>query len=165
MLVVGGVDVGDGFRGDVLLRAALTPPPCRPGDPHPLDKVTGVTGVPAGATVWRVLFHSTTIYGADEAESGYVIAPSKPAPPGGYPIIAWAHGTSGFAAPCAPSLFTSPGVASAPTSAALDRYLNAGYVIAAADYQGLGVADGVHPYLLGPVKARRCWTPPVLPAT
>lgn len=113
-------------------------------------RVTGVTGVPAGATVWRILFHSTTIYGADEAESGYLIAPSTPAPGGGYPIIAWAHGTSGFAAQCAPSLFTNAGGGSGPyLIPALDRYLNAGYVVAAADYQGLGVADGVHPYLLG----------------
>ena len=113
-------------------------------------RVTGVTGVPAGATVWRILFHSTTIYGVDEAESGYMIAPSTPAPAGGYPIIAWAHGTSGFAAQCAPSLFTNAGGGSGPyLIPALQRYLKAGYVIAAADYQGLGVADGVHPYLLG----------------
>ncbi len=125
-------------------------PAASPGTLIRAVKVTGVTGVPAGATVWRVLFHSTTIYGADEAESGYVIAPSTLAPAGGYPIIAWAHGTSGFAAQCAPSLFTNAGGGSGPyIIPALGRYLKAGYVIAAADYQGLGVADGVHPYLLG----------------
>jgi len=125
-------------------------PAAAPGTLIRSVRVTGVTGVPAGATVWRILFHSTTIYGADEAESGYVIAPSRHAPAGGYPIIAWAHGTSGFAAQCAPSLFTDAGGGSGPyLIPALDGYLNAGYVIAAADYQGLGVADGVHPYLLG----------------
>jgi len=125
-------------------------PPASPGTLIRSVKITGVTGVPAGATVWRLLFHSTTIYGADEAESGYVIAPSRVAPAGGYPIIAWAHGTSGFAAQCAPSLFTDTGGGSGPyLIPGLDRYLKAGYVIAAADYQGLGVADGVHPYLLG----------------
>ncbi len=125
-------------------------PAAAPGTLIRSVRVTGVTGVPAGATVWRILFHSTTIYGADEAESGYVIAPSGHAPAGGYPIIAWAHGTSGFAAQCAPSLFTDAGGGSGPyLIPALDGYLNAGYVIAAADYQGLGVADGVHPYLLG----------------
>lgn len=134
--------------------AFYTPPrPLSAASPGTLIRsvrVTGVAGVPAGATVWRVLFHSTTIYGADEAESGYVISPSKPAPAGGYPIIAWAHGTSGFAAQCAPSLFTDAGGGSGPyLIPALDGYLKAGYVIAAADYQGLGVADGVHPYLLG----------------
>lgn len=125
-------------------------PAAPPGTLIRSARVTGVTGVPAGATVWRILFHSTTIYGADEAESGYIIAPTTPAPVGGYPIIAWAHGTSGFAAQCAPSLFTNAGGGSGPyLIPALDGYLKAGYVIAAADYQGLGVADGVHPYLLG----------------
>ncbi len=118
-------------------------------------EVTGVPGVPPGATVWRILYHSTTIYGADESESGYVIAPSTRAPAGGFPIIAWAHGTTGFAAPCAPSLFTDSGGGSGPyLLPGLDRYLRAGYVIAAADYQGLGVAAGVHPYLLGSSEGR-----------
>ncbi len=125
-------------------------PPAAPGTLIRSVRVNGIPGVPAGATVWRILFHSTTIYGADEAESGYVIVPSRHAPIDGYPIIAWAHGTSGFAAQCAPSLFTDAGGGSGPyLIPALDGYLTAGYVIAAADYQGLGVADGVHPYLLG----------------
>ena len=118
-------------------------------------KVNGVPGVPSGATVWRILFHSTTIYGADVAQSGYVIAPSSSVPAAGYPIIAWAHGTSGFAAPCGPSLFTNSGGGSGPyLLPALDRYLAAGYVVSAADYQGLGVSDGVHPYLLGTSEGR-----------
>ena len=118
-------------------------------------KVVGVPGVPDGATVWRILFHSTTLSGADVAESGYVIAPSSPAPAGGYPVIAWAHGTSGFAAPCGPSLFTSSGGGTGPyLLPALGRYLAAGYVVSAADYQGLGVSDGMHPYLVGTSEAR-----------
>jgi len=118
-------------------------------------KVVGVPGVPDGATVWRILFHSTTLYGADVAESGYVIAPSSPAPAGGYPVIAWAHGTSGFAAPCGPSLFTSSGGGTGPyLLPALGRYLAAGYVVSAADYQGLGVSDGMHPYLVGTSEGR-----------
>ena len=36
----------------------------------------------------------------------------------------------------------------------LARYLRAGFVVAAADYQGQGVADGVHPYLLGQSEGR-----------
>ena len=130
-------------------------PAAAPGTLIRSVRVTGVPGVPAGATVWRILFHSTTIYGADTAESGYVIAPSAAAPAGGYPVIAWAHGTSGFSAPCAPSLFTNSGGGSGPyLLPSLDRYLKAGYVVSAADYQGLGVADGVHPYLLGSSEGR-----------
>src|SRR5579864_5827773 len=35
------------------------------------EVVTGVPGVPAGAKVWRILYHSRSIYGDDIAESGY----------------------------------------------------------------------------------------------
>lgn len=130
-------------------------PPAAPGTLIRSAEVTGIPGVPSGARVWRILFHSTTIYGADEAESGYVIAPSSPDPVTGYPIIAWAHGTSGFAAPCAPSLFTDAGGGTGPyLIPGLDKYLRAGYAISAADYQGLGVSDGVHPYLLGTSEGR-----------
>lgn len=119
------------------------------------ERVNGVLGVPAGATVWRILFHSTTIYGADLAESGYVVVPGTSAPSTGYPIIAWAHGTTGFAATCAPSLFANDGSGGGPyLLPGLDRYLRSGFLVAAADYQGQGVADGVHPYLLGSSEGR-----------
>lgn len=114
------------------------------------EKVTGVPGVPAGATVWRIMYHSRSMYGADIAESGYVIAPSGPAPTGGFPIVAWAHGTTGFSASCAPSLFTDSGAGKGPyLLPGLLQFLHAGFAVAAADYQGQGVADGVHPYLVG----------------
>jgi len=130
-------------------------PAAAPGTLIRAVKVTGVAGVPTGATVWRILYHSTTVYGNDVAESGYVIAPPSPPPAAGYPVIAWAHGTTGFAAPCGPSLFTSAGGGSGPyLLPSLGRYLAAGYVVSAADYQGLGVSDGVHPYLLGTSEGR-----------
>ncbi len=130
-------------------------PVAPPGTLIRSTRVTGVPGVPAGATVWRILFHSTTIYGADLAESGYVIAPGAPPPATGYPVIAWAHGTTGFAARCAPSLFTNAGGGNGPyLIPGLANYLRAGFVVTAADYQGLGVADGVHPYLLGDSEGR-----------
>ena len=114
------------------------------------ERVIGVPGVPAGATAWRILFHSRSIYGADLAESGYVIAPGSPVPAGGYPVIAWAHGTTGFSATCAPSLFADGGGGTGPyLLPGLDQFLHAGFAVAAADYQGLGVSDDVHPYLLG----------------
>ncbi len=119
------------------------------------EKVAGVSGVPVGTTVWRILYHSRSTYGTDLAESGYVMAPGGPAPAAGFPIIAWAHGTTGFAAPCAPSLFTDAGGGPGPyLLPGLAHYLQAGFAIAAADYQGQGVADGVHPYLVGSSEGR-----------
>ena len=118
----------------------------------PGDRRTGRAG---WSPVWRILFHSTTIYGADLAESGYVIAPGAPPPATGHPVIAWAHGTTGFAARCAPSLFTNAGGGNGPyLIPGLANYLRAGYVVTAADYQGLGVSHGVHPYLLGDSEGR-----------
>ena len=123
-------------------------PTAAPGTLIRTEKVTGVPGVPADATVWRILFHSRSIYDQDIAESGYVVVPGGKAPSGGFPILSWAHGTTGFAGICAPSLFTSQGGVGPYLLPGLADYLQAGYVVAATDYQGLGT-PGIHPYLLG----------------
>ena len=60
-------------------------------------------GAPAGARAWRILYHSRALDGRDVAESGLVVAPTGPVPPGGRPVMSWAHGTSGLADTCAPS--------------------------------------------------------------
>lgn len=74
--------------------------------------------------------------------SGAVFLPKGRAPRGGWPIIAWAHGTVGVADICAPSW--------AGRSYRDVRYLNTwleqGYAVVATDYQGLGT-PGPHPYL------------------
>ncbi|HUY23111.1 MAG TPA: lipase family protein [Acidimicrobiales bacterium] len=128
-------------------------PAAAPGTIIRTEKVTGVPGVPAGATVWRVLFHSRSIYGDDIPESGYVVVPGGPAPAGGFPILSWAHGTTGFTGICAPSLFTSQGGVGPYLVPGLASYLRAGFVVAATDYEGLGT-PGIHPYLLGASEGR-----------
>ena len=76
--------------------------------------------------------------------SGSVFTPPGPAPAGGWPVVALAHGTLGVDNPCGPSLFGSLlGMADQISSLA-----DQGYAVAFADYQGLG-HDGVHPYLDG----------------
>ncbi|HVA02953.1 MAG TPA: lipase family protein [Acidimicrobiales bacterium] len=143
--------------GATGIPAFYTPPnPLPPGAPGAIirtEKVTGVPGVPATATVWRVLFHSRSIYGADIAESGYIVVPGGTSPKGGYPILTWAHGTTGFAGICAPSLFTSQGGVGPYVVPGLSDYLKAGFVVAATDYEGLGT-PGIHPYLLGASEGR-----------
>jgi len=92
----------------------------------------------------RVLYTSTDGVGGKTpiAASGAVYMPKGPAREGGWPIIAWAHGTTGVADVCAPSW--------APRSTRDTNYLNAwlaqGYAIVAADYQGLGTPGG-HPWM------------------
>lgn len=113
------------------------------------QRETGVPDVPAGAKLWRILYHSRSVTGADVAVSGYVVVPARAAPAGGFPVIDWAHGTTGVARTCAPSLFSE-----APDSSGLyvvpdlPNYVSAGYAVAATDYEGLG-GPGVHPYLVG----------------
>ena len=139
--------------------------------PHPLAKAKPGTIIrstpieaPVGARAWKILYHSRAVDGRDIAVSGVVLAPTGRAPRGGRVVVAWAHGTTGLADLCAPS--KHPDIASAlrdshariPEQAGvLDRpfqaFLDAGYVVAATDYEGLGT-PGLHPYLVGESEGR-----------
>ncbi len=116
------------------------------------ERVVGVPGVPASARVWRILYRSRDVAGRGVAVSGYVVAPAGSAPRGGYPVLAWDHGTTGMAAPCAPSLFTDLDGQQEYLAPYLDQYLARGYAVVASDYQGLGTGP-LHPYLVGDVEA------------
>ncbi len=74
--------------------------------------------------------------------SGALFIPRGTPPKGGWPLIAWAHGTVGIGDDCAPS--RNP--RSARDRTYLDHWLGEGYAIVATDYQGLGT-PGPHPYL------------------
>ena len=124
--------------------------PLAPGPPGSLlraEVVTGVAGVPAGATMWRILYRSRSIYDDDIAVSGYVVVPPGPVPAGGWDVVSWAHGTTGITPSCDPSMFRGrpyllPDLAD---------FLRAGHVVAATDYEGLG---GLQPYLVGESEGR-----------
>ncbi|MFW0796446.1 lipase family protein [Gordonia sp. CPCC 205515] len=81
--------------------------------------------------------------------SGTVAVPRGQAPEGGWPVISWAHGTTGIADTCAPSGDTSDGPAHdylGPVSNTLDQWLQKGYAVVATDYEGMGT-PGDHTYL------------------
>ncbi|HKY16432.1 MAG TPA: lipase family protein [Microthrixaceae bacterium] len=114
-----------GAPGDVLETEPLELDPNLPGTGQ---RITFVSSTPAGDLV---------------PVTGVLIAPSTPKPAGGYPVVVWAHGTTGVGDACAPSSaipFTIPGG---------QEFLAAGYAIAAPDYEGLGQPDEIHPYLVG----------------
>lgn len=91
----------------------------------------------------RVVYRSTEgDTGAPTVVSGSVFTPSGTPPPGGWPVIAYGHGTLGIDEPCGPSL--SPTLLGNVTW--VTNLVAAGYAVAMADFQGLGTA-GVHPYL------------------
>jgi alpha-beta hydrolase superfamily lysophospholipase len=100
----------------------------------------------------QMLYHSTDLAGHDIAVSALVLTPTGRDPAGGWFTVAWAHGTSGLADQCAPSL--APGLAHDPTAVAEVRALLArGWAVVASDYPGLGT-PGVHSYLIGAADAR-----------
>jgi pimeloyl-ACP methyl ester carboxylesterase len=98
-------------------------------------------------TVWRVRYRSTSVAGRPVEVTAIVARPSGAAPEGGHPVLAWAHGTSGVADECAPSAAGADGVVG------LQVMLDAGFVVAATDYEGLGT-PGVHPYLVSTSEGR-----------
>ena len=102
---------------------------------------------PAGMRAWTVLYGSIGLDGAPIAVSGMVLAPADPPTAGGYPVVAWAHGTTGIADFCAPSR------AGGGALGELQILTQGGYVVTATDYEGLGT-DGTHPYLIGVSEGR-----------
>jgi hypothetical protein len=90
----------------------------------------------------RVLYRSTNgDTGQSTVVSGSVYIPKTPAPEGGWPVVAFGHGTTGIDEPCAPSL--SPSLLN--MTSWVVGLIKKGYAVAFTDYQGLG-APGVHPY-------------------
>ena len=106
-------------------------------------------GAAAGATAYKVLYRSTKPDGSPIAVSGIVIVPAGQPPARGWPIVAWAHPTTGVVPHCAPSL----ALFLFQQMAGSRRLLESGYAIAATDYPGLGT-PGPHPYLVGDSEAR-----------
>ncbi len=104
------------------------------------------------AHAWQVLYHSTNLAGRDIVVSGLVLVPPGRPPARGWPLVAWAHGTSGLADQCAPSIaknLGNDGSAVREVTALLAQKL----AVVASDYPGLGT-PGVHPYLIGQANAR-----------
>jgi pimeloyl-ACP methyl ester carboxylesterase len=97
-----------------------------------------------------VLYRSTSPSGAPVAVSGTVAVPKGRAPRGGWPVISWAHGTTGIADACAPS---RANVLGGYDNRLLNRWLRAGYAVVRTDYEGLGT-PGDHPYLIGVSEGR-----------
>lgn len=92
--------------------------------------------LPEGVQVVRILYHSRSASGRDVAASGVVLYPDAKAPPGGWPILAWAHSLNGVARECAPSLARN--LQHGPF---LAMYVSQGYAVVATDYAGLGTSS------------------------
>jgi hypothetical protein len=105
---------------------------------------------PAGMRVWALLYASTGLDGSPIAVSGLVAVPRASPPQEGFPVIGFAHGTSGLAdlADCVPSWQGAPSM----TDELAVKVLQ-GFVVVATDYEALGT-DGIHPYAVGLSEGR-----------
>ena len=109
-----------------------------------------VTGIPLHppATIWRILYHSRNRDDHDIAVSGFAIVPKVPAPAGGRPVYAWAHGTVGLGDQCAPSHEVRD---SLPPYGG--QQVERGAALVATDYEGLGT-PGVPTSTVGLAEGR-----------
>jgi hypothetical protein len=121
------------------------------GGPGTIIRSEDVDGLLAGQVARRILYTSTDPSGAPIAVSGVVVTPTDDPPAGGWPIIAWAHGTTGVDRRCAPSIdYAEAGLVRVPE---VPQLLSAGTAIVFTDYPGLGT-PGPHPYLVGESEGR-----------
>ncbi|RDW61813.1 uncharacterized protein DSM5745_10485 [Aspergillus mulundensis] len=140
----------------------------RPGTVLKVEAHTEVAKytIPSGLTMSRIMYASRSLNGTIVPVSAFVLWPYVPfdyddlnrpddaasSAGMGFPIVAWAHGSSGLFAPCAPSNYRSLQYNFMMVYAlALE-----GFAVIATDYAGLGVTlpDGQdHAWLAGPAGA------------
>jgi dienelactone hydrolase len=117
------------------------PDPLPKGRPGQLIRVQAVKADATAVTV-RVMYHSRDVTGDDRAVTGIITYPVAAPPTGGWPVVAWAHGTSGLSTRCAPSRAGGAAPGFGITG-----------VHAATDYIGLGPVGERHGYLVGAAEA------------
>ncbi|WP_067817979.1 alpha/beta fold hydrolase [Nocardia inohanensis] len=103
----------------------------------------GFRGLPNGTVID---YWTTRSNGEAVQASGALFVPDGPAPAGGWPIMAYDHGTSGMGPDCGGQ--TSTKFSRPNEDKILQYFLNKGFAVVAPDYLGLGRFDtGPHPYL------------------
>jgi pimeloyl-ACP methyl ester carboxylesterase len=137
-----------------------TPLPARPGKPGELiatEQTTAyrfpmnpdLTAAEISLKTVRFLYRSKSIDGHDVPATGVVLIPWGQPPPGGWPVVVWAHGTSGVGRVSAPSLMKDVYY----SWEGLLLWTMMGFAVVAPDYAGLGTTVP-HAYLAAPVQAR-----------
>lgn len=133
-----------------------TPPKTLPGKTHGdviwARRLTGPAAL-KNASNTLVLYRSIGVEGTPVAVSGTVSVPKGKTPKRGWPVITYAHGTTGIADQCAPSRDKLGAALSTYIYPLLQTWLKAGYAVVRTDYEGLGT-PGVHPYLVGTPAGR-----------
>lgn len=133
-----------------LLRQPLAQAAPAAGVFESVQPLSAAATLPGSVHAQRFFYGTTTVGDAPTTASAAVYFPPGAPPAGGWPVIAWAHGTVGIGDDCA---YTVAGPAAVDRDwSYLGTWLKQGYAIVAADYAGLG-SPGEHPYLDGRVEA------------
>lgn len=111
----------------------------------PLDTRVGLS---SASEQYRIAYTTVDQHGKPAVSTGAVYLPEGERPEGGWPVLAWAHGTVGQSDDCAPSINPLWPV----EEDYLNTFLDEGYAIVATDYAGLD-SPGFHSYLNGKVAA------------
>ncbi|ADT98097.1 alpha/beta hydrolase family protein [Mycolicibacterium gilvum] len=130
--------------------AHATEPELRAGQLLTARPLTTVAALPS-ADNRLITYVSDDSAGEPIVVSGTVSVPKSEPPEGGWPVINWAHGTTGYADTCAPSAATADGLIQDYVQLVrpmLDRWVARGFAVVQTDYQGLGTPGG-HPYVDG----------------
>lgn len=114
----------------------------------PLDKNLWIPETTEKA--FKLTYVTTNSFGERATSTGTVFIPHGAAPEGGWPVVSWAHGTTGIGDDCAPSR-TGPSLPDRDFPF-LANWMKQGYAIVASDYVGLGT-PGLMPYLDGKATA------------
>jgi pimeloyl-ACP methyl ester carboxylesterase len=116
-----------------------------------------------GAKARRIRYHSSDVNGKLHEVTGLVIAPSGQA--ADRPVMTWGHGTTGLGDAACPSAQPDPAreiitYFQAESTQQIDYgvpglqgFIDAGWVVCATDYQGLGT-PGTHQYTVNRTQAR-----------
>ncbi|WP_416223199.1 prolyl oligopeptidase family serine peptidase [[Mycobacterium] burgundiense] len=111
----------------------------------PLDPALSVAGA---SRAYRILYSTTDQHQQPAVGTAAVFVPKGTPPQGGWPVIAWAHGTVGLGDDCTPSAQPR----SVRDNEYLTHWLDQGYLVVGADYAGLGT-PGLMSYLNGTTTA------------
>lgn len=127
----------------------------QPASPGTLVRAEPIAGAPAGTQMYRILYHSQDLAGRDIPVTGLFVAPTTPAPAGGYPLIGYAHGTTGIGRACGMS--QAPLQPNTPSYShwvqQIEPMVAQGWAVVATDFAGMG-APGPASYIVGPLEAR-----------
>lgn len=146
VLVLSACGGGDGGSTSVIVddgipKNNIVNPVVRVESYTDIDSTVDTVLADASASKSLITYKMLGVDGAEVDATTLVFTPKTVPPVNGWPIVVWAHGTTGVADKCAPSK-----LGLGQTAELIESLLDEGYVVVAPNYEGLG-ASGNHPFL------------------